>query len=122
MSHLVLSPSRRCGADRSSRRWMRTTVARAPWRFSADVAQPCYIAATKESAVSTTTIRIEDDGIGRDAARQLKKMQTSHKSYGIEITQQRILMLDPSNAVVVEDLKNENGQAAGTAVCITLKI
>jgi hypothetical protein len=31
-------------------------------------------------------------------------------------------MLDPSNAVVVQDLKNENGQATGTAVHITLKI
>lgn len=67
------------------------------------------------------TIRIEDDGIGREAAKQLKKKQTSHKSYGIEITQQRILMLDPHNAVEVIDLE-ENGKASGTAVIIILKI
>ena len=66
-------------------------------------------------------IAIIDDGIGREAAREIKKKQTSHKSYGIDITQQRIMMLDSINSVVVEDLE-EAGKAAGTAVHITLKI
>ena len=79
-----------------------------------------YVRITKSG--DFLNIVIEDDGIGREAARQLKKQQTNHKSYGIEITQQRILMLDPSNSVTVEDLKTETGEAAGTAVHITLKI
>ncbi|HMI07060.1 MAG TPA: histidine kinase, partial [Flavobacterium sp.] len=79
-----------------------------------------YISVAEEN--QKLVIRIEDDGIGREAAKRLKKQQTSHKSYGIEITLQRILMLHPENAVEILDLADENGNPSGTAVVITLKI
>lgn len=65
-------------------------------------------------------IRIEDDGIGRKAAGAMKKNQTHHKSYGIEITIQRLEMLNPQNAVEIIDLTNTQGNSLGTAVEITI--
>ncbi|RZJ72885.1 histidine kinase [Flavobacterium sp.] len=67
-------------------------------------------------------IRIEDDGIGRERAATLKTRQTSHKSYGIDITIERIRLLHPENSVEILDLKNADGSAKGTAVLITLKL
>jgi nitrate/nitrite-specific signal transduction histidine kinase len=67
-------------------------------------------------------IRIEDDGVGREMAGNIKKRQTHHKSYGIEITKQRLEMLNPDNTIAIFDLKDENGQPAGTAVLLTLII
>lgn len=65
-------------------------------------------------------IKIEDDGIGREAAKEIKKHQTHHKSYGIEITKRRIEMLNPKNTISIIDLKKEDGSAAGTAVIIKI--
>jgi predicted transcriptional regulator len=45
---------------------------------AADVAQPCYIAATEASAVSTTTIRIEDELKARVAAVAEREGKTPH--------------------------------------------
>ena len=67
-------------------------------------------------------IRIEDDGIGRKAAAEIKKNQNSHKSYGIGITIERLSMLDPENTVNIIDLNDGKGQATGTAVEITITI
>ncbi|WP_290837323.1 histidine kinase [Flavobacterium sp.] len=68
------------------------------------------------------TVRIEDDGIGREKAGLLKKNQTSHKSYGVEITTERLAMLHPENAIEIIDLKDEKGQPKGTAVILTIKM
>ncbi|RZJ71520.1 MAG: hypothetical protein EOO45_11760 [Flavobacterium sp.] len=65
-------------------------------------------------------IRIEDDGIGREAAGKLKMNHTHHKSYGIEITKERLRMLNPENVIEIVDLKDESGSATGTAVIITI--
>lgn len=67
-------------------------------------------------------IRIEDNGIGREMAGKLKKQQTSHKSYGMDITTQRLLMLHPQNAIEIIDLKDESGNPKGTAVLLTIKM
>ncbi|HEY1167217.1 MAG TPA: histidine kinase [Chitinophaga sp.] len=68
---------------------------------------------------------IEDNGIGRAAARQIKET-SGHKrrSHGMEITIKRITLFNKENGLSADiriiDLENENGQAAGTRVEIPL--
>jgi len=78
-----------------------------------------YVNVTKPTE-DCLKIRIEDDGIGRKAAGELKKQQTHHKSYGIEITIQRLEMLHPGNRVQIIDLTDSQGNSLGTAVDITI--
>ncbi len=64
---------------------------------------------------------IEDNGIGREAAKKLRsKTATRRKSMGMRITQDRISMINrlyKTNASVeVTDLKDEQGNAQGTRV------
>lgn len=70
----------------------------------------------------TLQIIIQDTGIGREASRKLKKEQTQHKSYGIEITTERLKTLDPNNSVEINDLYNPDHTSAGTQIIITLKL
>lgn len=72
-------------------------------------------------AVERLLVEIEDDGIGRNKATELKsKTCTSNKSYGMQITAQRILQLHKENNIETIDLKDEKGNAAGTKVSILL--
>jgi ligand-binding sensor domain-containing protein len=66
-------------------------------------------------------ITIADDGIGRVQAAGIKKALKAHKSYGIEITKNRLKLQHPQNDVIIEDLM-ENGKAAGTRVTILIHI
>jgi ligand-binding sensor domain-containing protein/two-component sensor histidine kinase len=74
----------------------------------------------KEVANHNLVITIEDDGIGRKAAASIKQEQTKHKSYGIDITINRVKLLNSSNSVTFTDLYDENKLAAGTRVTILL--
>lgn len=70
---------------------------------------------------------IEDNGIGREAAKQLKsKTATRRKSYGMKITSDRITMLNKlagENATVnIYDLKKEDGTGIGTRVELVIPI
>jgi ligand-binding sensor domain-containing protein/two-component sensor histidine kinase len=65
-------------------------------------------------------ISITDDGIGRKASKLLKKNKTSHKSYGIDITINRLQMLHPNNSVTITDLYDETEQPIGTRVLLTI--
>jgi LytS/YehU family sensor histidine kinase len=70
---------------------------------------------------------IEDNGIGREAAQQLKtKSATQRKSYGMKITSDRLAMLNKlagtDASVNVIDLKNEDGSAAGTRVELSIPL
>ncbi|MFT3681040.1 MAG: two-component regulator propeller domain-containing protein [Ferruginibacter sp.] len=67
--------------------------------------------------------RIKDDGIGRkQSAAMASKSATRHKSMGLQITADRIAMLQRSaskdSPVVINDLENADGSAAGTEVII----
>lgn len=67
--------------------------------------------------------RIKDDGIGRkQSAAIASKSATKHKSMGLQITADRIAMLHRSaskdSPVVINDLENADGSAAGTEVII----
>ncbi len=70
---------------------------------------------------------IEDNGIGREAAQQLKsKTSTRRKSFGMKITSDRLDIINrlyhTKADVQVTDLKHSDGTAKGTRVEITIPI
>jgi LytS/YehU family sensor histidine kinase len=70
-------------------------------------------------------IKIADNGVGRKQASALKsKTATKHKSVGLEITVNRIAMLRSETTnkspVVINDLVEPDGAAAGTEVILQL--
>lgn len=67
-------------------------------------------------------VTVEDNGIGRKASSLLKKQQLNHKSYGIEITMNRLQLLNEHNGVEVIDLYNSENVATGTRVRIKINI
>jgi ligand-binding sensor domain-containing protein len=66
-------------------------------------------------------ISIEDNGIGRERAVALKsKNSHARKSYGMQITNERVSQLNEKNVVKISDLRNHEGHATGTKVIIRL--
>jgi sensor histidine kinase YesM len=66
-------------------------------------------------------IMIQDDGVGREKAEELRRQSNKdHKSMATAITQERIKVLNRrlKHKITMEiiDLKNENGEAIGTRV------
>lgn len=75
----------------------------------------------------TLIFSIEDNGIGREAASELKtKSAEKRKSYGMNITQERLKHFNPKgkeNAnVEIIDLKETNGKGIGTKVIIRISL
>lgn len=68
---------------------------------------------------SQILINIKDNGIGRKASAQSQGQRT-HKSHGLEITKERLDMQD--NSVIIQDLYDELGNAAGTLITIKIFI
>jgi sensor histidine kinase YesM len=71
-------------------------------------------------------IEIEDNGIGREEAkRRRSKTATKQKSHGMEITTQRLEIVnklyDVKASVSIKDLVNADGEAEGTAVLLNIK-
>lgn len=72
-------------------------------------------------------IHIHDNGIGRGASAALyKKRLTDHKSHGMQITEERLQIVNEVyhvDAIVqISDLYDAAGQAAGTTVILTMKL
>ena len=70
---------------------------------------------------------IEDNGIGREKAMEIKKSkEENHNSLGTTITESRINLVNSlygqNMKVLYTDLKDENGEAAGTRVQITVPV
>lgn len=71
---------------------------------------------------------IEDNGIGRRRAAELKSKSASFKkSMGVEITANRLQMLyngngGGANALRIEDMEDENGEPLGTRVVLRIPI
>lgn len=69
---------------------------------------------------------IEDNGIGREAARNLKHQSSSHNSLGTKITESRLKLANNLNGhnmkIQFTDLTDENGKANGTRVKIDIPI
>lgn len=73
------------------------------------------------------SIVVEDNGIGREMAKVLKsKSATLHKSHGMKVTAERIEIINEvyhaRATVMIEDLKDEKGNAAGTRVTLFLPL
>ena len=66
-------------------------------------------------------IDIKDNGVGREKAAELKsKSVNKNKSYGLDITQQRLTNLNKKNTVVIEDLYDKNQTPIGTKVSLKI--
>ena len=68
-----------------------------------------------------------DNGIGRARAQEIKsKSATAHKSYGLQITSDRIKIINSLHGiratVVVEDLYDAAQQATGTKVTLVIPV
>ena len=81
------------------------------------------------SKISDTMLaaQIEDNGIGRQKAKELKSKEVGKKkSYGMQISHDRLALLNQTNgefaSVLVEDLVNEKGIALGTRVTLHIPI
>ncbi|MEO5644835.1 MAG: ATP-binding protein [Bacteroidia bacterium] len=71
-------------------------------------------------------ISIEDNGIGREKAKLLKR-KFSHKSLGMELSQQRVELMGSMPAVEkpnvrVIDLHDNSGRSTGTRVEVTIPV
>ena len=76
---------------------------------------------------SVLEINIKDNGIGRKKAAQLtKKNAANHNSYGMKATSERIALINQiyktGASVVIQDLVDDEGHAAGTQVTIQLPV
>lgn len=65
---------------------------------------------------------IEDNGIGREKAAQIKSKSAAKKSYGLNITEARIKAQDPGTQIRIEDLYDDQKEPIGTRVTIELPI
>ena len=80
----------------------------------------------REHSSESVRIVIEDNGVGRARAAELKAQKsTRHKSMGMHITAERIRMLEEMHGfrahVEVDDLFDPSGMASGTRVTIDLR-
>ena len=68
-------------------------------------------------------IEITDNGIGRDKAKALKsKSGSDKKSYGIQITKERLKSVNPDNEIIITDLYDEKGTPEGTKVILLINM
>lgn len=78
------------------------------------------ITVTLQQAGNTLLASIEDNGIGRDKAAQLKDTQKEHLSAGMQITQERLQLLcketNTVNDFSITDKKDAAGNPCGTLV------
>ena len=70
---------------------------------------------------------IEDDGVGREKAKELKSRSTStKKSLGMKLTADRLTLLNKETfrdaTVEILDLKNKSGEATGTKVILKIPV
>ena len=70
---------------------------------------------------------IEDDGVGREKAKELRsKTASTKKSLGMKLTEDRLSLLSQQAkeqaTVMVEDKKNSSGEPTGTKVIIKIPV
>jgi tetratricopeptide (TPR) repeat protein len=69
---------------------------------------------------------IKDNGIGRKTAALLNNEKLTQKSLGLQITKERLKLLEDDHhnkaSFEVIDIENENGEATGTEVIITIPV
>ncbi|MCG2615200.1 histidine kinase [Terrimonas sp. NA20] len=72
-------------------------------------------------------ITVTDNGVGRARAAELKSSSaTAHRSFGMSITHERIELINQMHntnmSVIINDLQDDKGNAAGTEVIIDIPI
>jgi len=72
-------------------------------------------------------LTVEDDGVGRERSQELEKeMKANHQSMSTEITRERLRILNRKArekiSFTITDLKDKNGNPAGTKVSIILPL
>ncbi len=102
-------------------------VENAIWHGLVHTNQPNRLQISVEKQNGYLTCTIEDNGIGREAARKRNRgREPRKKSLGMEITQDRINLIQRlykvETKVSVIDLKNEDGSSGGTKVIITMPL
>jgi len=70
---------------------------------------------------------VEDDGVGREMAMELKsKSATTRKSLGLKITNDRLAIMNEKNnqqgGITFIDLKDEKGNPGGTKAIIKIPV
>lgn len=69
---------------------------------------------------------VDDNGIGREKAKELKSKGLTQKSFGLQITESRLKMMghiqENEKGFEIIDKENENGEARGTKVIVYLRI
>ena len=83
-----------------------------------------HIALINENNIKVT---VEDNGIGRERSTELKSKQVlKKKSYGMQITEDRIAIINRVQHInafsTIIDLKNKDGTAAGTKVILDIPV
>ncbi|WP_317900177.1 histidine kinase [Aurantibacillus circumpalustris] len=71
-------------------------------------------------------IEIDDNGIGREASRKFSKQELKRRSFGMDITQDRLNVLETVFGLVISfnllDKKDNKGSSLGTTVFINVKL
>jgi two-component sensor histidine kinase len=89
--------------------------------------KPGHLSISLERKNSSIICIIEDDGIGRNAAEEIKnKKLDSHKSRGLQVTEDRIKMIETITQkraqIKIVDLVDADGLSTGTRVIIEIPI
>jgi nitrate/nitrite-specific signal transduction histidine kinase len=71
-------------------------------------------------AANKIKITIEDNGVGRTKAAELKSRTNNNISHGLDITKERIAKLHPKNCIQILDKVDERLNGIGTVVVIEL--
>ncbi len=67
-------------------------------------------------------VTIEDNGIGYYHSKKNRTPKNQgHQSFGMSISNQRIALMNTSNEVLIEELKDEEGQVSGTRVTLVIR-
>jgi hypothetical protein len=72
----------------------------------------------KNKTKNCIEIIIDDNGVGRSKARELKSRTNINKSHGYQITKERIMHINPNNSIKILDKVDENLKSIGTTVII----
>lgn len=80
-----------------------------------------------KSSEDELTIEIEDNGIGRERSKEMRKDSSHrHKSFGMQITRDRLRLMgkikDLNSGFEIKDLVDPEGQPLGTRVIIKIKL
>ncbi len=71
-------------------------------------------------------IEIDDNGIGREASEKFSNKELKRRSFGMDITQDRLSILDMVFGISISfnvlDKKDDNGMSLGTTVFINIKL